>query len=120
MTTVVVADAVVASMTGAKIKATRGNPAVAKALREVAAEMGMTKPTVLRFEFGGQKTKHPITKKAVKTKTKTAPYPLPASSCVHLVIERKNPSGGENAILIQGFEAIELEGMLTVRKFVSR
>jgi hypothetical protein len=104
----VVADAVAASVGVGKKAGAGVDPAVAKALRGVADEMGMTKPTVLRFDFTGGTPGA----KAVKH--------APAPHRVHLVTERVGPPGGGNAVLIRGFEAVESDGVLTIRKFVSR
>ncbi len=110
----VVADAVVESLVGGKKSA--GDQAVAKALTDVADEMGMKSPAVLRFDIGETGAKGGGTR---ATGAKTAPA-APQARRVHLVTERVSPAGGGKQILIRGFEAIELDGTLTIRKFHSR
>jgi Peptidase family C25 len=113
----VVADAIVASVAGKKEAPGGASPAVAKVLRAVALEMGMKKPTVLRFGVGAEGgTKKVATKSAKAMKATGTVAPVK----VHVVMERTEPPAGKNAVLIRGFEAVESDGMLTVRKFVSR
>lgn len=111
----VVADAVVDSISHGK-KSGATSPAMAKALRDVATEMGMSQPTVMTFALeGGQQPRGTVAKAlAAKAIAKGAPA---MARQVHLAIERQQNG---KAILIRGFEAIELDGTLNVRKFVSR
>lgn len=110
----IVADAVAESLTGQKGSKSGPGAAVAKVLRDVASEMGLKKPTVLRFGVDGETVPKKGSTRAAKSTAPTAPVR------VHVVMERAEPPDGKKAVLIRGFEAVESDGMLTVRKFVSR
>jgi hypothetical protein len=116
----VVGDAVVESIASGKKSGLAGSPAMATFLRNTAAEMGLVQPTVLRFPIDGRKQARGAGAKASVSKAKGATASLPAAHQVHLVAERQPAKDGEKVILIRGFEAIEFDGVVTVRKFVSR
>jgi hypothetical protein len=98
-----------------------GKPAVgsvvSKAIQDLAIKMGMKSPTIREFS---QPASAPVKKVAA---SKMAKFKLANSSTdvrLHLVMERIEDDENKNTVLIRGFEAIESEGVLTVRKFVSR
>lgn len=98
-------------------KGKAAEPAVVKVLRQVAAEMALSNPTVLRFDVAGTASRPAV--KASETRTKSTAIG-PEATRVYAVMERTAPPGGGNAVFIRGFEAVESEGMLSVRKFASR
>ena len=107
---------------------------VGERLRELTKEMKLESPTVLLFAMegvdlgGAAKTTKSFMKGFAKTSGPSST--ATAGQRVHVVMERTpikgdTPAGSEAAeagesVRIRGFEAVELDGMLKVRKFVSR
>jgi hypothetical protein len=89
--------------------------------------MGMKSPTMMQFSLGapGAKPKKPAMAmsggaKTAKAKMASATPQTQSAQRVHLVTERIVTPEMRNSVLIQGFEAIEFEGTLVIRRFYSR
>ncbi len=96
---------------------------VGQQLRKLAEEMGLKSPAVL--VFGMQRAAQSgAAPKGAKAIAKAVPRGIaaPTPDRVHVVMERVAPKADEpeKFVRIRGFEAVESNGALQVRKFVSR